>query len=68
MLVQNLTKGNHELVSFLKQTSTESWEERKNIVKRKGEAAATKLMLPIGIMFVGLLIMIVVPIFTKIGS
>lgn len=68
MLVQNLTKGNHELVSFLKQTSAESWEERKNIVKRKGEAAATKLMLPIGIMFVGLLIMIVVPIFTKIGS
>lgn len=68
MLVQNLTKGNHELVSFLKQTTKESWEERKNIVKRKGEAAATKLLIPIGIMFVGLLIMIVVPVFTKIGN
>jgi len=67
MLVQNLTKGNRELVSFLKQSTKESWEERKNYVKRKGEAASTKLMLPIGIMFAGILIMIVVPIFMNIS-
>lgn len=67
MLVQNLTKGNKELVVFLKQATKESWEERKHYVKRKGEAAATKLLLPIGIMFVGILIMILVPMFGNMG-
>ncbi len=67
MLVQNLTKGNKELVAFLKQSTKESWEERKHYVKRKGEAAATKLLLPIGLMFAGILIMIVVPIFGNMG-
>ena len=68
MLVQNLTKGNRELVDFLKQNTKESWEERKNYVKRQGEAAATKLMLPIGIMFAGIIIMIVVPIFGNMSA
>lgn len=63
MLVQNLSKGNKELVTFLKQTSKESWEEKKHYVMRKGEAASTKLLLPIGMIFAGILIMIVVPIF-----
>lgn len=67
MLVQNLTKGNKELVDFLKQATKESWEERKHYVKRKGEAASTKLLLPIGLMFAGILIMIVVPIFGNMG-
>ena len=67
LLVQNLTKGNKELVAFLKQMTKESWEERKHYVKRKGEAAATKLLLPIGLIFVGILIMIVVPIFGNLG-
>ncbi len=45
----------------------ESWEERKHYVKRKGETAATKLLLPIGMMFAGILIMVVVPIFGNMG-
>ena len=43
----------------------ESWEEKKHRAKRKGEAASSKLMIPIMIMFVGILIMVIVPIFTN---
>lgn len=61
-LVQNLTKGNRELVEFLRQYASESWQERKQAVRVQGEEASTKLMIPITIMMLGLLIMICVPI------
>ncbi len=67
MLVQNLAKGNKELVEFLKQESVVCWEEKKHIVKRQGEAAASKLMLPLGMILVGIFVMILVPIVSKIG-
>lgn len=67
MLVQNLTKGNKELVDFLKQESALSWEEKKHYVKRKGEEAANKLMIPLGMILVGIFIMILVPVVSKIG-
>lgn len=66
-LVQNLSKGNSELVHFLRQFSNESWVEKKQNARRKGEEASSKLLLPIGLMFAGLLIMICVPIFTGIS-
>ena len=43
----------------------ESWEEKKHRAKRKGETAGTKLMIPLMIMFVGILFMIIVPIFSN---
>lgn len=66
-LVQNLSKGNREIVEFLKLYSAESWEMRKHLAKRKGEEASSKLLLPVGLMFLGLLIMIAVPIMTNIS-
>lgn len=66
-LVQNLSKGNSELVLFLRQFSNESWVEKKQNARRKGEEASSKLLFPIALMFVGLLIMICVPIFTGIS-
>lgn len=67
MLVQNLAKGNKELVEFLKKESVVCWEEKKHIVKRQGEAAANKLMLPLGMILIGIFVMILVPIVSKIG-
>ena len=67
MLVQNISKGNKELVEFLKAESVLSWEEKKHYVRRQGEAAANKLMLPLGMILVGIFIMILVPILSKIG-
>lgn len=62
-LIQNMQKGNAEISIFLREMSDEMWEEKKHLVRRKGEAANSKLLLPIGMIFVGILIMIMVPAF-----
>lgn len=66
-LVQNLSKGNKELVEFLRSFADESWNERKQEAKRKGEIASTKLLLPICVMFLGIMLMIMLPIFSGIS-
>lgn len=64
-LIQNMQKGNRELSYFLEEMSREMWEEKKNMVRQKGETAGTKLLLPIGMIFIGILILIIVPIFAS---
>jgi len=66
-LIQGIQKGNKELALMLQQQSGEIWGLRKQNVRRDGEKAASKLMIPIFIMFGGILIMIIVPIFSNIG-
>ncbi len=65
IVIQGLEKGNKELVSVLQEQSAILWEEKKQLVRREGEKAANKLMIPIFIMFGGILVMVVVPIFTN---
>lgn len=67
LLCQNLTKGNKELVSFLKSECALSWEEKKHYVKRKGEEASNKMMIPLGLILVGVFIMILVPVLGNMG-
>lgn len=62
-MIQNLQKGNAEIAYFLREMADELWEEKKHLAKRKGEAINSKLMLPIGMIFIGILIMILVPAF-----
>ena len=62
-MIQNLQKGTSEVVYFLKEMSDEIWEEKKHLVKRKGEAATTKLMAPMVLIFIGILGMIMIPVF-----
>ena len=66
-IVQGLVKGNRELVEMIKQQSREIWDVKRHHVKQQGEKAASKLLIPICIMFVGVLIMIIVPIFANLG-
>ena len=67
-IVQGITKGNSELVSMLQEQSKEVWQMKKQLVRREGEKAASKLLIPICVMFIGILIMILVPIFTNLGT
>lgn len=60
-IIQNLRKGNGELVVLLKLQSNECWQLRKNMARRLGEEASTKLVLPLMIMFVGILIIVILP-------
>lgn len=65
IITQGIQKGNSELAKSLQAQSTEVWEQKKQLVKRQGEKSANSLMVPIYMMFIGILIMIIVPIFTN---
>jgi tight adherence protein C len=67
-LIQGIEKGNRELSSALLAQSSEAWNLRQQEVRRMGEKANSKLMIPIFMMFIGIIIMVVVPIFANIGS
>ena len=60
-VIQNLRKGSSDLVPLLKLQSNECWQLRKSMAKRLGEEASTKLVLPLMIMFVGILIIVILP-------
>ncbi len=62
-VIQNMQKGNAEVSYFLKEMSDEMWEEKKHLVKRKGETANSKLMIPTAMIFIGILGMIMIPVF-----
>ncbi|MCD7922003.1 MAG: type II secretion system F family protein [Clostridiales bacterium] len=67
-ITQGIQKGNSELSAMLQDQSAEVWNLRKQNAHRQGEKAASKLMIPIFIMFLGVIIMIIVPIFSNLGS
>lgn len=67
-IIQGIEKGNSELTRMLEEQSSETWNLKKQDVRRQGEKAASKLMIPMMMMFVGILIMVVVPIFANMGG
>ncbi len=68
IIIQNLRKGNSELVQLLKLQSRECWEIRKNSAKKAGEEASTKLLLPMVLMLLGILIIVSTPALLAINS
>lgn len=67
-LIQGISQGNGELAMMLTQQSKEVWDMKRQIVKRKGELANNKLLIPMCLSFIGILIMIMVPIFSNLGA
>jgi tight adherence protein C len=61
VIIQNLKKGNSDMISILRLQSNDCWELRKNVAKRIGEEASTKMLLPMMIMFLAILIIVAVP-------
>ena len=61
VIVMNLKKGGAEVVPVLKMQANECWEMRKNAAKMLGEEAGTKVLMPMMIMFVGVIIIVVTP-------
>ena len=66
-IIQGVVKGNKELVEMIKMQSREIWDAKRHRVRQEGEKAASKILIPILLMFVGILIMIIVPIFANLG-
>ncbi len=65
VIEQNLEKGSGELAKSLRELSEESWHEKKQRTIQKGAAADAKLLIPTGIIFMGVLVVIIVPLFTN---
>ena len=57
-LVQGLEKGSKDLSEFLIKQSSEMWLLKKQIMLQKGEAAATKLLMPTVMIFLGIIIVV----------
>ena len=66
-IVQGMVKGNSDLIIMLQEQSKEVWALKKQNVRRQGEKASSKLMIPMMLMFVGILIMVIVPVFANMG-
>lgn len=61
VVLQNMKKGNAELVSILRLQAAECWEMRKRTAKKLGEEMSTKLLFPMMLMFVAILIIVAAP-------
>lgn len=61
ILIQNIKKGNDEMTIALRQQVKEGWDLRKSLAKTMGEEASTKLLLPMMLMFGGILLIVVTP-------
>lgn len=61
VILQNIRKGNAELVPILRVFANECWEIRKNTAKKYGEEASTKMLLPMMLMFIAILLIVGMP-------
>ena len=61
LLEQNLHKGSRQLVQLLEKESLQAWEDRKRKARVLGEAAATKLLLPMILMMGVVMALVMVP-------
>jgi len=66
-IVQGLEKGSKDLTSALRIQTNELWQMKKQNTLRRGELASSKLMIPLMVMFIGILIMVMGPIITNLG-
>lgn len=63
LLIQNLQKGSRRMVEMLEQEAMEAWDERKRKARVLGEAAATKLLVPMILMMAVVMAVIMIPAF-----
>ncbi|ROR23673.1 type II secretion system protein F (GspF) [Mobilisporobacter senegalensis] len=61
LISQNLKKGSKGLLELLEYEAMEAFNERKELAKRLGEEASTKLLLPMMLMLLIVLVIILVP-------
>ncbi len=61
MVMQNISKGSEGMAASLAEMSSEIWNDRKNHVKQLGEKVSARLLIPIMMIFGGILIMVIVP-------
>lgn len=68
LLSQNLKKGNSTLLQRLREEADKASVERVRYGKRLGEEAVTKLLLPMVLMLLVVMLMIMIPAFSTMGT
>lgn len=66
-IVQGLEKGSKDLAYALQNQTDEMWQLKKQNTLKQGELASSKLLIPLLVMFGGVLVMIIGPIMTNLG-
>jgi tight adherence protein C len=61
VVLQNMRKGNDELVPVFRLFASECWELRKSTAKKFGEEASTKLLFPMMLMLTAILLIVGMP-------
>lgn len=61
IMIQQLEKGSKGFLITLQQETREAFEKRKRLAREAGEEAGTKMLMPMGILFVITLVLIMVP-------
>ncbi|MBR4667216.1 MAG: hypothetical protein IKO76_00510 [Butyrivibrio sp.] len=61
LLSQNQKKGNGELLRLLQEESAKAFESRMDVVRKKGEEAGTRLLLPMILMLLIVMVVIMIP-------
>lgn len=61
LLSQNLRKGSNDLLRMLRQEADNAFAERRNLAKKLGEEAGTKLLLPMMMMLCVVMVIIMIP-------
>lgn len=61
LLVQNIRKGNQELLAMLQDEARKAFADRRRNAEAMGGKAGTKLLMPMGLMLVVVLILVVFP-------
>lgn len=61
LLSQNIRKGSNDLLRMLRQEADNAFVQRKNLAKKLGEEAGTKLLLPMMMMLCVVMVIIMIP-------
>ena len=61
LLIQNLQKGSRQMEEMLEKESVEAWDDRKRKAKVLGEAATTKLLVPMVMMLMVVMAIVILP-------
>jgi len=59
ILAQSIERGGGELPSFLSNQSKELWAHHRQVMLQKGEKAAGALLMPIALMFLGVMLIVI---------
>lgn len=58
-LIQSIERGGGDLPQFLANQSSELWARRRQVMLQKGEKAASALLMPIALMFFGVMLIVI---------